>query len=196
MKNIFLLYIFLLFSVFACKSKDSISEPFVNQPINFIDLPGDPAPGDPEEIYTEYHTITSSGGSIQFNKQLDGGPFGSFSISATLEIETGTIPVNEVFTCILIITTEKAYIQISPPEKNFAHPFKLNLKYTGIDLQNVNMNTLDFVCSNGTGETLGVEHNYITADYNTGTLEVKDALIQYNPILESGCICGFVSEIE
>jgi hypothetical protein len=190
MKNLFILYTVLLFSVIACSREveDEVLTPSINQPINFIDLFQDSTLVDSIRSITYCKEIGTNGGTLQFEEQFAGGPFGSFSISATIEIEPGTIPVNETFLCQLASHYKKACVYISPVKKHFAHPFKLKLKYTGIELQKVNPNTLDFLCSIG----YSVAYASVHMDNTTGTLEVNDALIPYISTVENNVEFGFV----
>jgi len=194
MKNLFVLYIVLLFSLIACNNEveDEVLTPSINQPINFIDLFQDSTLLDTIKLFTAVKEVGASGGILQLEEQIEGGPFGSISISATLEIEPGTIPANETFMCSLTVDNVKASIQISPIEKHFAHPFKLNLKYTGVDLQKVNANILDFLCLNG----YPVVYNCLSADFSTGTLEAKDVVVPCFSLLENFVTLGFVGEFD
>ena len=194
MKNLFILYTVLLFAVIACnrKDEDEVLAPSINQSVNFINLFQDSTLVDSIKSITYCKEIGTNGGTLQFEEQFAGGPFGSFSISATIEIEPGTIPANETYLCMLSNNDVEASIYISPVKKHFAHPFKLKLKYTGIDLQRVNPKTLAFLCSVG----YPVNYASVFADSNTGTLEVNDALIPYISTMENNVKFGFVGEFD
>ncbi len=198
MKNLLILNLVLLFSVIACNSnrEDEVLSPSINQPVNFIDLFQDSTLIDSIKSFTVVKEIGANGGTLQLEKQYVGGPFGSFSISAVIEIEPGTIPANETFICQLTGNNEKACVYISPSKKHFAYPFKLKLKYTGIDLQKVNPNILDFVCSDGNNNLYPVSYNSVSVDMSTGTLDVSDAVIPYISTMGNNGEFGFVGEFD
>jgi hypothetical protein len=102
-----------------------------------------------------------------------------------------TTPANEKFACLLTVNNVKTCVQISPVKKHFAYPFKLKLKNKGNDLQEVYMQILDFVHSN----RIPAEYDHLSADFSTGTLEVKNAATPYFSALENPGIYGFIGAV-
>ena len=179
MKNIFLLYIILLFVVAGCGNEITDSEE--TQQLNFIDLPSNPALADTTKFDNYYMIHGSYGKTIQYTRQFTGGPFGQYSITATLAIDSGTIAVSDSLLCLLSVGAKNTSALVSPIEQYFAHPFKLTLKYTGLDLQGLNISDLQFIYTNEADVTINVTYDSITLDYVTGTLEVVNAIIKYDP---------------
>ena len=177
MKKLLLLLLVLLFAVIGCG--DEVLNPAATQ--NFIELPVNPALADTTEFEYYYMMHGSYGTTIQFDRQFTGGPFGQYSISATMVIDSGTIAASDSLLCLLSVGATNTSAMVSPLEQYFAHPFKLTLKYTGLDLQGLDIGDLQFVYTNGTDVILDVTYDSVLLDYVTGTLQVVNAIIEYDP---------------
>ena len=193
-ESIILIYLVLLFLVIGCG--DELLDPAENQQFIFLDLPANSALGDTTNFDNYYMMHGSSGYTIQFNRQFAGGPFGQYSISASLVIQVGTIPAADSMMCMLSVGATNTSSMVSPLEQYFMHPFKLTLKYTGIDLQGLDINDLQFVCTNGTDVPLDVTYDSVTLDYVTGTLEVVNAVIQFDLRQVADSRYGWVRKVE
>ena len=178
MKRTFI--IFFLIPVIFNSCDNGILEPDI-QPGNFIGLPENSALADTTKFDIYYDITGSYDYSIEFVRQFTGGPFGQYSISSKLLIQAGTIPNNDTLTCLLSVDVLKTDILISPIEQFFARPLKLTLKYTGVDLQGLDSTQFEFVYTNNNNVTLPVTYDSINIDTATGTLEVINALIYYDP---------------
>jgi hypothetical protein len=173
------MYLFLLLAVAGCEDKST--DPPETEQRNFLSLPANSAIGDTTKFDNYYMIHGSYGTTIQFTRQFTGGPFGQYSITATLAIDSGTIAVSDSLLCLLSVYVINTCVHIEPIEQFFAHPFKLSLKYTGVDLQGLDLSDLQFVYTNEDDVTLDVTYDSITLDYVTGTLEVVNAIIIYDP---------------
>ncbi|HEY7751631.1 MAG TPA: hypothetical protein VH917_05010 [Ignavibacteriaceae bacterium] len=193
MKALFLISLFLLAIAIGCG--DEVLDPEDQQYI-FIDLPANTTLGDTTNFEKHYMMHGSYGTTIQFNRQFAGGPFGQYTISATMVIDSGMIAMTDSMMCMLSVGAKNTSAMISPLEQNFAHPFKLTLKYTGLDLQGLSLGNLQFVCTNGSDVTFDVVYDSITLDYVTGTLEVVNARVQFDPRIEPDSRYGWVRKAE
>jgi hypothetical protein len=194
MKKLSLLYILLLILFNGCGDEITDSEETVQ--LTFIDLPSNPALGDTTKFDNYYMMHGSYGTTIQFNRQFPGGPFGQYSISASLLIATGTIAATDSMICLLSVGATNTSSLVSPLEQYFAHPFKLTLKYTGLDLQGLDISNLKFVYTNGTDVTINVTYDSLLLDYVTGTLEIVNAVIQFDPKQVSDGKYGWVRKAQ
>lgn len=179
MKKLFLIYIVLLVTVSGCG--DNSTDAPETETRKFISLPADAALGDTTKFDSYYMIHGSYGTTIHYKRQFTGGPFGQYEIWATLEIDSGTIAVSDSLLCLLSVYIVNTCVHIEPIEPFFAHPFKLSLKYTGLDLQGQDLTDLQFVYTNESDVTLDVTYDSIRLDFVTGTLEVVNAIIEYDP---------------
>ena len=179
MKTIVLTSLVILALIIGCE--DEITGPIENESVTFLDLPDSPDLGDTTRFDSYYMIRGSYGTTIQFNRQFTGGPFGQYSITATLEIDSGTIAFNDSLLCQLSVYVSNTCVHIIPIEPFFAHPFKLSVKYKGIDLQQFKISDLQFAYTNENNVPSDVTYDAISIDYVTGTLEVVNAIIQYDP---------------
>ena len=61
----------------------------------------------------------------------------------------------------------------------FDKPVKLNIRYTGIDLSNINPDSVDFIFQNYDGSTEQIEYTYLIVEPNEGRLELKRAKLHH-----------------
>ena len=179
MKRILLMCLVSVFAVIKCSS--DVMDPSETEKRMFIALPADTALGDTTKIDNYYMIHGSYGTTIQFSRQFTGGPFGQYSISATLTIDTGTIPASDSLLCLMSVYVKNSCVHISPIEQYYVHPFKLTITYTGLDLQQLDFSNLQFAYSNEKDVYFNVNYDSIIMDYVTGKLEVVNAIVQYDP---------------
>lgn len=179
MKKLLLIYLYFLLVVVGCGDKST--DPPETEARIFISLPVNAALGDTTKFDNYYMIHGSYGKTIQFTRQFAGGPFGQYNITATLAIDSGTIAVSDSLLCMLSVGATNTSALVSPIEQYFAYPFKLTLKYTGLDLQGQDLSDLQFVYTNEADVTINVIYDSITLDYVTGTLEVVNVVIKYDP---------------
>jgi hypothetical protein len=65
------------------------------------------------------------------------------------------------------------------PSMQFNVPVECDLKYVGLDLTDVDPNTLDFVYIDDNGSVEQVEYDEITMDVSKGEIEVKNAVLTH-----------------
>lgn len=168
------------------------SEPVENTELSFLSMPDNPALGDTTEIENYYMIHGSYGTTIQFYRQFAGGPFGQYSVWATLEIDSGTIAFSDSLLCLLSVYVKNTCVHIFPVEQFFAHPFKLSVKYTGLDLQGIQLGDLQFIAMDGSNDALDVTYEAASIDYSTGTIEIVNAIIKYDPTIDPDGKYGWV----
>ena len=194
MKTAILIFLLILISFLGCD--DNSTEPVEDSEFSFLSLPGDPALGDTTKFDSYYMIRGSYGTTIQFNRQFTGGPFGQYGIWATLEIDSGTIAFSDSLLCLLSVYIENTCVHIEPIEPFFAHPFKLSLKYTGLDLFGQDLTDLQFIYTNEADVNLQVTYDSIMLDYVTGTIEVVNAIVEYDPRQVPNSKYGWVRKAE
>lgn len=194
MKKVILTFLLLLISFLSCN--DNSTDPIEDPQLSFLSLPGNAALGDTTRIDKFYMLRGSYATTIQYDRQFTGGPFGQYTISATLYIEAGTIAATDSLLCQLSVFVENTCVHIFPIEPFFAHPFKLSIKYTGIDLQNFKLSDLQFVSMNGDNQILGVTYDAASIDYVTGTLEIVNAVVKYSPQIDPDSKYGWVRKAD
>lgn len=175
---------------------DNSTDPVEDPQLNFLKLPDSPALGDTTRFDNYYMIRGSYGTTIQFNRQFTGGPFGQYSIEASLSIEAGTIPATDSLLCQLSVYVENTCVHVFPIEPFFIHPFKLSVKYTGLDLKGIDLNDLQFVSFNGSNSKLDVRYDFVSIDYVTGTLEIVNAVVKYSPQIDPDSKYGWVRKAE
>ena len=194
MKSKILITLISVLVVIKCSS--DISDPDETVKRTFLDLPAGTALGDTTKFDNYYMIHGSYGTTIQFNRQFAGGPFGQYNISASLFVEAGTIPASDSLLCQLSVYVKNTCVHIFPIEQFFSHPFKLTIKYTGLDLQGINLSDLQFVLLTGSSDILDVTYDAVSIDYVTGTLEIINAVVKYDPKIDPDTKYGWVRKAE
>jgi hypothetical protein len=129
-----------------------------------------------ETVYTE-------------SKYINGYNGGTFEEQFTYQSSIGTVTVNSqlVFpayafsggkTITQTFNTETASLEFGPAMQ-FNNPVKYTLTVSGLDLSNVNPNTLNFVYVAQDGSITGVIYDSINMNVSTGTLQVINARLNH-----------------
>jgi hypothetical protein len=130
-----------------------------------------------EDLHTEYKDINGYyGGWFSEAFSYQGGINGTVNINSTLHFFansfTGTKTITQTF------NTETAAITFGP-SMQFNLPVDYTLTITGVDLTNVNPNSLDFVYIDSNGNMYAVNKDYVIMDLSTGMLKVKNAKLNH-----------------
>ena len=119
----------------------------------------------------------SQGGFLSMYESYSGGPFGTVTIDAELIIEQGAYPgnkyismTNDDFECSVIL---------EPSLRKFNDLVTYSITYTGIDLTNIDPNNVKFAYIGPNGELQYAQHEGITVNLSTGTLQVVNAIIPH-----------------
>jgi hypothetical protein len=130
-----------------------------------------------EDLHTEYKDINGYyGGWFSEAFSYQGGINGTVNINSTLHFFansfSGTKTITQTF------NTETAAITFGP-SMQFNLPVDYTLTITGVDLTNVNPNSLDFVYIDSNGNMYAVNKDYVIMDLSTGMLKVKNAKLNH-----------------
>ena len=175
------LLIFALIGLFfyGCTSESDITSPeqSINPEPNWIALPK--AEGmQIENSFTVTKKINGSqGGFLTMFESYPGGPFGTVTIDAELVFEQGCYPgnkdismTNDDFNC---ATT------LEPSFEKFNGVVTFNIKYTGINLNNIDPNNVKFAYIAPGGELEYAANEGIIVNVSTGTIQVVNAKIDH-----------------
>jgi len=180
MKKIIYLSVFLVFAVII-SCGDEIVDSLEPEEDNWISLPDNPALGDTTKFDVSSKIVGSDGGTIEFNKEFIGGPYGQYCIYAKLRVLSGTFASSDTIDFTLSVDVTNTTVTVSPVDSNFTKPLKLTLTYCGIDLSGINLAEMDFVYGDGVNTFIDVYYEDALADTLTGKLEVTNAYIEYIP---------------
>ncbi len=144
-----------------------------NPELKLISLPQSSSGLSVETLYTESMNINGKyGAEFTAYFSYQGGPFGQVTVESELEFDSysfqGTVEITQT------LDSEFAALKFGP-SMQFNRDVELDLIITGLDLSNVNPNTLDFVYIDENGTIEYVDYDEIKMDASTGTIEVDDA---------------------
>ena len=180
MKKIIFLSIFIVLAIIISCGDEILDSPEPEED-NWIDLPDNPALGDTTKFDVSSKIVGSDGGTIEFNKEFIGGPYGQYCIYAKLRVLSGTFAGSDTIDFTLSVDVQNAMVSVSPVDSNFTNPLKLTLTYCGIDLSGINQSEIDFGYSDGKDTFIDVYYDAFDVDTLTGRLEVTNAHIEYIP---------------
>ncbi len=172
MKNLLTLSLATLLLFVGCNQDSDVTSP-TNPELKLISLPQSSSGLSVETLYTESMDINGEyGGEFTANFSYQGGPFGQVTVESELEFDRnsfqGTVEITQT------LDSEFAALKFGP-SMQFNKDVELDLIITGLDLSNVNPNTLDFVYIDENGTIEYVDYDKIIMDASTGTIEVDDA---------------------
>ena len=166
----------LILILFGCNQESEITSPVDTGPDHQYKLIQLPAPKSGLQIETEYTVY----------KWIEGEEGGRFNASYSYQSNSGQVDqysnlrfyprafsydekrISQTF------NTEGAAMKFGP-SMQFGGIVELSYTIYGIDVSNLDPNTLDFVYIDANGNMVPVNYEYVTMDVNTGTLKVKNA---------------------
>ena len=179
MKKLLILAALVSLFIFGCNEEPNIVSPVDGSSTQQLKLIQLPAPSDLyiESLYTEEMQIVGeNGGTFQSEYSYQGGPNGLVTINSNLQFLpnafTGTVNISQTF------NTETASVTFGPAMQ-FSVPVVYNLTITGIDVSNINPNTLGFVYIAADGSIHESVYDSVSMDAVTGTLSVTNAQLQH-----------------
>lgn len=128
-------------------------------------------------IYSDSKTIDgSAGGALSLSGSYSGGPFGTVSVTSTLEFQAGSF--NGIKT--ITMTADDQYCASTfLPGMSFAKAGIYNITYTGVDLSGINPSTVSFVYLKQDGTLEYPVHEGITVESAIGKISVKNAKLNH-----------------
>jgi hypothetical protein len=165
--------------IFGCNEETNIVSPVDGSPTRQLTLISLPAPSDltVESLYTEEMQIVGEdGGTFQSEYSYEGGPTGLVTINSNLQFLpnafTGTVDISQTF------NTETASVTFGP-SMQFSIPVVYNLTISGVDISDLDPNTLGFVYIAADGSIQECIYDSVSMNAATGTLSVTNAQLQH-----------------
>ena len=180
MKHLLTLSLLLGFFFFGCDQGSDLTSPISDSPtlqLKLITLPTSSGGLGIETLVTQYKEIDGDdGGKFEAVFSYKGGPFGLVTVKSKLDFKEdafeGTKDISQT------LDTDFAAMTFGP-SMQFNERVKLDLKIEGLDLSDVDPNTLDFVYIDEDGTVEHIEYDEIIMNVSTGTIEIDDAILSH-----------------
>jgi hypothetical protein len=180
MKFIYTLTLASILFFFGCDQGSDLTSPvddIKSENANWISLPS------PEGMYIENSfTVTkringAQGGFLTMSESYSGGPFGTVTIDAELVFNQGAFPGNKNIS----MTNDDmgCVTTFAPSFQKFNRRVTYTVTYTGIDLTGIDPDNVSFAYLATNGDVEYAQHEGITVNVSTGTIEVTNALIPH-----------------
>jgi hypothetical protein len=180
MKKLLTLVALVSLFFFGCDQESDLSSPSVDSPAQQFKLISIPAPVggmSVEALFTKYHKIDGDdGGRFTAYFGYEGGMFGYVKVRSILTFEEDSF--EEVKVISQTLDTEYAAMKFGP-SMQFEEIVRLDLVMKGLDLSNVNPETLDFVYLNNDGSIEHIKYDSLTIDVSSGTIELSNAVLTH-----------------
>jgi hypothetical protein len=174
----------MLFTLIGCDKKDIVSP--VEDP---VDLSATQKYAEPDWISLPEMVENTSNGDISASKfiradkrefitlsrKYEGGKLGSVSIACVVVIPVGAL--EDDMTLTLTMNEEKGYITIQP-DLEFKVPVKFTMIYKGLDLQNFNIESLEFINFDDSYGEKVITSSRMKINEDSGTIGVYEAEIR------------------
>jgi hypothetical protein len=180
MKLLLTLSLASLLLFFGCDQKSEITTPVEEsstQEYSLISLPTPTGGLSVEALLAKYKEIDGdNGGTFIASFNYEGGPFGDVQCTSRLIFSPGAF--NGVTEIQKTLDSESAAM-IFGPQMEFNLPVKCSLRFYGLDLSNVNPETLDFVYIALDGTFQHCEYDTIEMNAGNGYLMVRNAQLNH-----------------
>lgn len=178
MKNIFKISVIVSLLILGCSDQSNFSSNPVQKKANYslIKLPA-PKGLQVNNIYSDTKEIDGSiGGTLSLSGCYNGGPFGTLSVTATLEFPSGSFEGKKT----LSMTADDEYCASSfQPGVSFSKAGVYNITYTGVDLSGINPSTVKFVYLRNDGSLEYPLHEGIIVDLAVGKISIQNAKLNH-----------------
>jgi hypothetical protein len=180
MKFIYTLTLASLLFLFGCDQGSDLTSPvddIKSENANWISLPS--AEGiQIENSFTVSKRINGAqGGFLTMSESYSGGPFGTVTIDAELVFDQGAYPGNKYIS--LTNDDTGCVTTFAPSLEKFNDRVTYTVTYTGIDLSSIDPNNVRFAYLATNGDVEYAQHEGISVNVSTGTLQVINALIPH-----------------
>jgi hypothetical protein len=180
MKHLLTLSLASLLFFFGCDQGSDLISPvddITANNANWISLPS--AEGmHIENSFTVTKKINGAqGGFLTMSESYSGGPFGNVTIDAELIFDQGAYPGNKTIS----MTNDdcECVTTFAPSFEKFNERVTYSVTYTGIDLSNIDPNNVKFAYLASNGGLQYAQHEGISVNVSTGTIQVTNALIPH-----------------
>lgn len=181
MKKILLTIATLLLVMIGCTDQSTINSPVDNnsqtEQFSMIALPSSTSGMSVEVLMPQFKVINgSNGGTFTAYFGYQGGPFGYVKCYSQLTFMPGAFSGEKNISQTL--DTDFASMAFGP-SMQFNIPVSYTLYYSGLNLSNINPQTLKFVYIAPNGTYQNCEYDSITMDAATGTILVRNAKLNH-----------------
>ena len=144
---------------------------------NWISLPSNEGMNIENSFTVSKRINGSQGGFLTMYESYSGGPFGTVSIDAELVFEQGAYPGNKDIS--MTNYDFECASTFEPSFSKFNAVVTYTITYTGIDLSNIDPNNVKFAYIGLNGNLEYAQHEGITVNVSTGTMQVTNAMIPH-----------------
>jgi len=167
----------------CAEESPKITNPSSNKIPNWIQLPESEGMSVENQFSVTRYVDVQHGGELIIDKSYKGGPHGEVKVIAKFKIYENTVSTPLMVT--MTIDDRLGIITFSPPTV-FNRPSELYVKFEGLDLYNINPESIDFILETD-GSTNDVFYESLVVDVPSGIIELKvpefvvdNAQITYN----------------
>jgi len=180
MKKLLTLSLFSILLFFGCNQDSEVITPdnnSTNQQLKLISLPAPSGGLAVETLVTKYKEIDGDdGGQFETEFSYQGGPNGLVTVKSKLDFKEDAF--EGIKNISQTLNTDFAAMTFGP-SMQFNERVKVDLRIEGLDLSNVDPNTLDFVYIDSNGTTHFVDYDDLTMDVSKGRLDVDNAILPH-----------------
>ncbi len=180
MKKLLTLSLLSLLFFFGCNQDSEVTSAVNNSPnpqLKLIPLPTPSGGLSVETLFTQDREIDGeNGGTFIASFSYQGGPSGNVQCTSRLIFSPCAFDGVENITKTLDSETTA---MIFGPSLQFNIPVKSSLRFYGLDLTNVNPETLDFVYIDANGNMYTCEYDTIEMNVGSGYLMVRNAQLNH-----------------
>ena len=167
--------------LFIVGCKDSVVNPVStaqnNGQKNWITLPQS-AEMTVENDYSASNIIDGrKGGEVKLNVNYKTKSSADIKIKAKIKVPKGAFEGKKNIS--MTINSNNGTVTFYPDPMTFNVPLAFSIDIQGLDLNEADPGSIDFVCLNSDGSVQTVEYKKINININKGELEVDDALITH-----------------
>jgi hypothetical protein len=137
---------------------------------NYIQLPETEGMSIENQFSVTKHVSKKHGGELIIDETYNGGPHGQVKVIAKFKLKKNTLKKSTTIT--MTIDNETGAIIFSPPTA-FKKAAELYVKFEGLDLYNVDPNSVEFIDQTPDNNIYPVEYESLDIDVSSGTIELK-----------------------
>ncbi|MFC2084822.1 hypothetical protein ACFLS9_07175 [Bacteroidota bacterium] len=185
MKKMILFLILIGFFISSCFNNDIVSpeEPVIEKTSspNWITLPESSEKSLEKEFSKSQWVFHSYGGTIGLYKLYWSWSHGWVSINASISFDREFYDKDLYgsFQIIKLTVDDNTCSSTFSPRMDFLKPATYNIKYTGLNLSNVDLSNVDFVYQAEDGSVEYLQYESINVDAGAGVIEVVNAKIPH-----------------
>ena len=137
---------------------------------NFIQLPDNEGMSVENQFSVTEYVTKKDGGELIIDESYYGGPHGEVKVIAKFKLYKNTVKKSSMIT--MTVDNESGAISFSPPTA-FKKAADLYVKFEGLDLSNVDPESVEFISQTSDNNVYPVQYESIVVDVSSGTIELK-----------------------